>query len=111
MTPWVPIGLTLLATVGAAYLVWRLTRDGALAVSAALLALALASFALGVIATIAFVWGGILLFGSLVAFVISRLGWGARASLAKGDEARRRDRTDPSHDRHSTGDAGANRRP
>ena len=73
MTPWAPIALTLPATFGVAFLVRRLTRSGALTVSAALLVLALASFALGTIATVAYFWGGILLFCSLIAFVISRI--------------------------------------
>lgn len=74
MTPWFPIGVTLVVTFGAAFLVWRFTRNGALATSAALFVLALASFALGTIATIAYIWGGFLMLGALVAAVISRLG-------------------------------------
>jgi hypothetical protein len=74
VTPWAPIALTLFVVIGAAFIVRRRTGNGALTVSAALLVLALASFALATIATIAFFWGGLLLFGSVVAFVISRGG-------------------------------------
>jgi hypothetical protein len=73
VTPWLPIAVTLLVTFGAAFLVWRLTRNGALATSAALFVLALASFALGTIATIAYFWGGLLLLGALVAAGVSRV--------------------------------------
>lgn len=73
MTPWVPIGVTLLATLGASYLAWRLTHSAPLAVAVALFVLALASFALGNIATIAYIWGGLLLLGALLAAVMSRV--------------------------------------
>lgn len=68
MTPWVPIAVAILLTVGPSLIVWRLTHSGALAVSTGLLMLALASFALGTIATVAFVWGGLLLVGALIGF-------------------------------------------
>ena len=73
MTPWLPIALTVFVTLGAAYVAWRLTRSGALAVAAALFVLALGSFALGTIATIAYIWGGFLLLGALIAAVMSRV--------------------------------------
>jgi hypothetical protein len=68
MTPWAPIALTLLLTFGAALLVWRQTRNATAAVSTGLLMLALASFALGTIATVAFFWGGALLLAALAGF-------------------------------------------
>ena len=66
MTPWVPIAIALLLTVGPSLVVWRFTGRVTLAVSTGLLILALASFALGTIATVAFVWGGLLLLGALI---------------------------------------------
>lgn len=77
MTPWAPIAITLLATLGSALLVWRSTDNAALAASTALLVLALASFALGTIATVAFFWGGFLLIGALAGLVVA---WTTRAS-------------------------------
>ena len=68
MTPWLPIALTILLTIGPSLLVWRRTGNGSLAVSTGLLVLALASFALGTIATIAFFWGAVLLLAALVGF-------------------------------------------
>jgi hypothetical protein len=68
MTPWAPIALALLLTFGAALLVWRRTRNGTAAVSTGLLMLALASFAFGTIATVAFFWGGALLIAALAGF-------------------------------------------
>jgi hypothetical protein len=67
-TPWLPIAVVALAALGPALLIWRRTGNRALGVSTAVLVLALASFALGTIATVAFVWGGILLFIALVGF-------------------------------------------
>lgn len=49
MTPWLQLGLTLLATVGAATLVRRRSRSWTLAVSTGLLVLALASFLPGTV--------------------------------------------------------------
>lgn len=78
MTPWAPIAITLIATLGAASLVWRFTHNAALAISTALLVLAIASFALGTIATIAFFWGGFLLIGALAGFLAAWLRRGPR---------------------------------
>jgi hypothetical protein len=74
VTPWAPIGITVLLTLGPALLVWRLTRSGTLALSTGLLVLALASFALGTIATIAFVWGSFLLLAAAFGFSAAWLG-------------------------------------
>ena len=74
MTPWVPIGITVLLTLGPAFLVWRLTRNAALALSTGLFVLALASFALGTIATIAFIWGGFLMLGAVLGLGAAWLG-------------------------------------
>jgi hypothetical protein len=69
-TPWAPIAAVVLVTLGPALLVWRRTENGGFAISTALLLLALASFAFGTIATVAFFWGGILLLAALVGFGI-----------------------------------------
>jgi hypothetical protein len=76
VTPWAPIGITVLLTLGPALLVWRLTRNGTLALSTGLLVLALASFALGTIATVAFVWGGVLVVAAAIGFIAAWLGRG-----------------------------------
>jgi hypothetical protein len=68
VTPWAPIALALLLTFGPALLVWRRTRNGIAAVSTGLLMLALASFAFGTIATVAFFWGGALLLAAVAGF-------------------------------------------
>lgn len=65
-TPWLPIAVVALATLGPALLIWRRTGNRVIGASTALLVLALASFALGTIATVAFLWGGILLIAALV---------------------------------------------
>jgi hypothetical protein len=67
-TPWAPIAFVVSVTVGAALLVGRRTGSTSLGLSTALLVLALASFAFGTIATVAYFWGGALLLAAVVGF-------------------------------------------
>ncbi len=71
VTPWAPIGITVLATLGAAWLTWRLTANRGFAASAGLLVLGLASAALGTIATVAFIWAGMLGLMAVTGFIVA----------------------------------------
>jgi hypothetical protein len=74
MTPWLPIAVTIVLTLVPAAVIWRRTRNGMLSVSTGLLVLALASLALGTIATVAFFWGAALLLAALIGFAAARSG-------------------------------------
>lgn len=76
MTPWAPIAIALLATIGSALLVGRLTGNSTLGVCTALLVMALALFALAQIATVAYVPAGLLMVLALGGFVAAWLGRG-----------------------------------
>lgn len=69
MTPWGQIVLVALIAVGGALLVTRLTGRPGYGWSYAVLVLAVASAALGMIATIAFVWAGLLMVIGIAIFV------------------------------------------
>lgn len=71
MTPWGQLLLVALVSVGGALLVTRLTRRPGYGWSYMALVLALASAALGLIATVAFVWAAILLPIGISVFVIT----------------------------------------
>ncbi len=73
MTPWAPIAITLAVVSVVALFTWRRTRDGSLAFAVVLCVLALASLALGTIATIAYYWAAFLFVMSALSFVASRL--------------------------------------
>ena len=71
-TPYGPIAIALLATIGSAVLVHRLTRNTTLGVSTGLLIMALALIALAQIATFAYVPAGLLVVIALGGFIA---GW------------------------------------
>ncbi len=71
-TPYGPIAIALLATIGSAVLVHRLTRNTTLGVSAGLLIMALALIALAQIATVAYIPAGLLVVIALGGFIA---GW------------------------------------
>ena len=73
MSPWAPIALTILVAVLFGGLVWGRTRDGLLVFAVVLLVLAVASAALGSIATVAFFWAAFLVLLSAAALVASWL--------------------------------------
>ena len=75
MTPWLPIVLALLATLGSGWLVASLTRNAAFGVAAGALVLALALTGLAQIATVAYAPAAVLAVVGLAALV---LGWGSR---------------------------------
>src|SRR5687768_4426681 len=77
-TPWGQIILVAVMAFGGAVLLTRLTGREGYGWSYATLVLAIASGAFGVIATIAFVWAGILAVISLALFL-----WTARTSRAR----------------------------
>lgn len=79
-TPYGPIAIALLATIGSVILVQRLTHNMALGVSAGMFLMTLALIALAQIATIAYVPAGLLLVLALASFIA---GWAGRRSSGR----------------------------
>jgi hypothetical protein len=73
VSPWAPIALTIAVAVLFGRLTWLRSRDGLLVSGVVLLVLAVASAALGSIATVAFLWAAFLVLFSAAAFVASWL--------------------------------------
>jgi hypothetical protein len=73
VSPWAPIALTIAVSVLFGALVWRRSRDGLLVLAVVLLVLAVASAALGSIATVAFFWAASLVVLSAAALFASWL--------------------------------------
>jgi len=87
-TPYGPIAIALLATIGSAMLVHRLTRNTTLGVSTGLLIMALALIALAQIATVAYIPAGLLV---VLALGGSVAGWRGRTTLPTWRSRNRKD--------------------
>ena len=87
-TPYGPIAIALLATIGSAMLVHRLTHNMTLGVSTGLLIMALALIALAQIATVAYIPAGLLVVLALGGFVA---GWRGRTTFPTSRRRNRRD--------------------